>query len=160
MGEQPTKEKGLNIGDIIAGLSEISRRIDGDTDEKRPELVFNDNVEKGIKTDLVEENGEEAKLEAGRTDYLSVKVYEDIDIKDVSKGSKFTIRISNRDGFYVDIDMFAYRDIVLDNEKSEEEFIVSKIERIIGINSNIDKAGKTVCDRLSKLCYQKDLQIK
>ena len=75
---------------------------------------------------------------------MPVKVYEDIDIKDVSKGSKFTIRISNRDGFYVDIDMFAYRDIVLDNEKSEEEFITSKIERIIGINSNIDKTSKAV----------------
>lgn len=172
MGEQSKKEEGLKIEDIIAGLLEISRRIDGDTDEKRPELVFNDNIEKDVKTDLVEENGEEVKPdsmeegekddepEADRGDYLSVKVYEDIDVKDVSKGSKFTIRISNRDGFYVDIDMFAYRDIVLDNEKSEEEFITSKIERIIGVNRNIDKASRTICDRLSKFCYLKGFQIK
>lgn len=172
MGEQSEKGKKQGLGEVIAKLSEIGRKIDADTDGKKPELVFNDNDEKDVKTDSVEENGEEPKPEAmeksaeddkpeaDRGDYLSVKVYEDIDIKDVSKGSKFTIRILNRDGFYVDIDMFAYRDIVLDNEKSEEEFITSKIERIIGINSNIDKAGKTICGILSKLCYQKDLQIK
>lgn len=156
MGEQSTKEKGLNIGDIIAGLSEISRRIEGENEKTRPQFTFNDNVKKDIKPDSEEEN----RGDSDRADDLPVKVYEDIDIKDVSKGSKFTIRISNRDGFYVDIDMFAYRDIVLDNEKSEEEFITSKIERIIGINSNIDKTSKAVCDRLSILCYQKDLQIK
>ncbi len=196
MGEQSAKGKNQELGEVIDRLSEISRKIDGDTDGKKPELVFNDNVEKDVKTDLVGENGEEARSnpekkageeakpesgeqdekndkpdsmeeseeddepEADRGDYLSVKVYEDIDIKDVSKGSKFTIRILNRDGFYVDIDMFAYRDIVLDNEKSEEEFITSKVERIIGINSDIDKASKIICDILSKLCYQKDLQIK
>lgn len=156
MGEQSTKEKDLNIGDIIAGLSEISRRIEGENEKTRPQFTFNDNVKKDIKPD----SGEENRGDSDRADDLPVKVYEDIDIKDVSKGSKFTIRISNRDGFYVDIDMFAYRDIVLDNEKSEEEFITSKIERIIGINSNIDKTSKAVCDRLSILCYQKDLQIK
>lgn len=181
MGKQSSEEEKQGLGKIIDTLSEISRKIDGDTEGKKPELVFNDNVEKDVKTDLVEENGEEAKPnpekkdgeeakpdsmeeddepEADRGDYLSVKVYEDIDIKDVSKGSKFTIRILNRDGFYVDIDMFAYRDIVLDNEKSEEEFITSKVERVIGINSDIDKASKIICDILSELCYQKDLQIK
>ena len=156
MGEQSTKEKGLNIGDIIAGLSEISRRIEGENEKTRPQFTFNENVKKDIKPD----SGEENRGDSDQADDLPVKVYEDIDIKDVSKGSKFTIRISNRDGFYVDIDMFAYRDIVLDNEKSEEDFITSKIERIIGINSNIDKTSKAVCDRLSILCYQKDLQIK
>lgn len=115
---------------------------------------------KNDKPDSMEEGEEDDEPEADRGDYLSVKVYEDIDIKDVSKGSRFTIRILNRDGFYVDIDMFAYRDIVLDNEKSEEEFIISKVERIIGINSDIDKASKIICDILSKLCYQKELQIK
>ncbi len=208
MGEQLAKGKNQGLGEVIDRLSEISRKIDGDTEGKKPKLVFNDNVEKDVKTDLVEKNGEEAKPnpekedgeetkpnpekkdgeeakpesgeqdgkndkpdsmeedeeddepEADRGDCLSVKVYEDIDIKDVSKGSKFTIRILNRDGFYVDIDMFAYRDIVLDNEKSEEEFITSKVERIIGINSDIDRASKAICDILSKLCYQKDLQIK
>lgn len=123
MGEQSTKEKGLNIGDIIAGLSEISRRIEGENEKTRPQFTFNENVKKDIKPD----SGEENRGDSDQADDLPVKVYEDIDIKDVSKGSKFTIRISNRDGFYVDIDMFAYRDIVLDNEKSEEDFITSKI---------------------------------
>ena len=156
MGEQSTKERDRKIDAIIAGLSGITRKIDGENEKTRPQFTYNDNVKKDIKRD----SGEESRGDSDRADDLPVKVYEDIDIKDVSKGSKFTIRISNRDGFYVDIDMFAYRDIVLDNEKSEEEFITSKIERIIGINSNIDKTSKAVCDRLSILCYQKDLQIK
>lgn len=146
MGEQSTKEKGRKIDDIIAVLSEISRKIEGESAKTQPKFTYND--------------GAENKLEADRADDLQVKVYEDIDIKDVSKGSKFTIRILNKDGFYVDIDMFAYRDIVLDNEKSEEEFIASKIEKIAGINSRIDKESKTICDILSISCYQKDLQIK
>ena len=160
MGEQSTKEKDQKIENIIAGLTEISRKIEGEGARTQPRFTYNNSAEVDVKPDSKEKSEENSKLKAGTADCLQVKVYEDIDIKDVSKGSKFIIRISNRDGFYVDIDMFAYRDIVLDNGKSEEEFIASKIERIIGINSNIDKAGKTVCDCLSKLCYQKDLQIK
>lgn len=83
MGEQSTKEKGLNIGDIIAGLSEISRRIEGENEKTRPQFTFNDNVKKDIKPD----SGEENRGDSDRADDLPVKVYEDIDIKDVSKGS-------------------------------------------------------------------------
>lgn len=61
MGEQSAKGKNQELGEVIDRLSEISRKIDGDTDGKKPELVFNDNVEKDVKTDLVGENGEEAR---------------------------------------------------------------------------------------------------
>lgn len=91
---------------------------------------------------------------------LEVKVYEDIDVKDVSRDSKFTIRILNKDGCHVDIDMFAFRDIVLDFEKSEEEFIASKIEKLTGIKRDIAKISKAICDYLSVVCYDKNLQIK
>lgn len=61
MGEQLAKGKNQGLGEVIDRLSEISRKIDGDTEGKKPKLVFNDNVEKNVKTDLVEKNGEEAK---------------------------------------------------------------------------------------------------
>lgn len=91
---------------------------------------------------------------------LEVKVYEDIDIKNVSKESKFTIRISDIDKVYVDIDMFAYMDIVFDAEKSQEEFIASKVERLVGLESDIDSISDKICEYLSLVCYNKERQCK
>lgn len=91
---------------------------------------------------------------------LKVKVYEDIDIKDVSKESKFTIRISDMNGAYVDTDMFAYMDVVFDAGKSQEEFIASKLEKLVGPDKDIDFMSNKICDFLSMACYDKRMQRK
>lgn len=142
------------VDGLIEKLNEISKKI-GHTEENEKAQYKYNCFNKNITSSAL---GEIGKKIMG-TD-LEVKVYENIDIKDVSKESKFSIRILNQDGCYVDIDMFAYKDIVLDFEKSQEEFIASKIERLIGIDRNIMELSKAVCDYLSIICYSKRLQTK
>ncbi len=142
------------VNKIINNLNKICERI-GQTEEDtvpRYKYILGNQDKINFNMDEVENCIAGADLE--------VKVYEDIDVKDVSRDSKFTIRILNKDGCHVDIDMFAFRDIVLDFEKSEEEFIASKIEKLTGINKDIAKISKAICDYLSVVCYDKNLQIK
>ena len=83
MGEQSTKEKDQKIENIIAGLTEISRKIEGEGARTQPRFTYNDSAEADVKPDSKEKSEENSKLKAGTADCLQVKVYEDIDIKDV-----------------------------------------------------------------------------
>lgn len=159
MGEQTNQGHGEKINELVRQLSNISKKIEEQRDYRKPELKYNDDTGTNVKTDKERDSvqkNESIFEELG----LEVKVYENIDIKDVSKESKFTIRILNQGGCYVDVDMFGYRDIVIDFEKSEEEFIASKLERIMGIDKDIDKASRAICEYLSVVCYDKDMQTK
>lgn len=144
----------VSVDGLIEKLNEISKKIEHTEENEKAQYKYNC-FNKNITFSAL---GEIEKKIMGTG--LEIKVYENIDIKDVSKESKFSIRILNQDGCYVDIDMFAYKDIVLDFEKSQEEFIASKIERITGIDRDIKELSKAVCDYLSIICYKKGLQIK
>lgn len=142
------------VDGLIEKLNEISKKIEHTEKNEKAQYKYN-----CFNTDITFSGLDKIDIYIKKAG-LEVRVYENIDIKDVSKESKFSIRILNRDGCYVDIDMFAYKDIVLDFEKSQEEFIASKIERLIGIGWNIKELSKAVCDYLSIICYEKELQIK
>lgn len=157
MGEQ-TKEavgKLKNVDDLILRLNNVGKAILEQTDEK---------IAKKYRFNVQQET--EPEQGGGKTSYLekwglNVNVYEDIDIKDASKKSKFYIRISNIDKCYVDIDLFEYRDIVLNYDYFESEYIFKRLEKILGIGTEeFSAVCNEISDYLSEVCYDKERQVK
>lgn len=147
------------VDDVILKLNDLAKAIDKkyrDSTGMENSFVFNKYNEKADYAECVN------KLYKAITDNnFDVKVYEDIDIKDVTKKSKYTIRIVERSGCYVDIDMFEYRDVLLNHDIDTTEFVAKKIERITGFGTEVLKAlSENICDYLSYVCYDKSRQAK
>lgn len=147
------------VDDVILKLNDLAKAIDKkyrDSTGMENSFVFNKYNEKADYAECVN------KLYKAITDNnFDVKVYEDIDVKDVTKKSKYTIRIIERSGCYVDIDMFQYREIVLDHDTSEVMFIAENVERISGFGGEeLVGLSKTICEYLSYSCYDKNKQTK
>lgn len=155
MSEQ-TKEAVNNesvADDLVLKLNELARAIDKKYQNEKMvnSFVFNqygDGNKGAVPAKIIDELYKKITDE-----YFDIKVYEDIDIKDVTKKSKYTIRIVERSGCYVDIDMFEYRDVLLNHDIDTTEFVAKKIERITGFGTEVLKAlSENICDYLSYVC--------
>lgn len=92
---------------------------------------------------------------------LIVEVVENLDATDVSKESKFNIIISNKDGCFVKIDLFKYREDMLTYGTSEESIIEDALMQINGVSTHdLKKLYSVIAEYLSYLCYFKEFQVK
>lgn len=93
---------------------------------------------------------------------IIVEFYEDIDIKDTTKEHKFYFRIYDMNNCFVDIDALEYRSIVIDSSKSELDYIMEKVFKILGLNvqENVLDISKSITELISYVYYFGELQYK
>lgn len=91
----------------------------------------------------------------------SVRVYEDIDIREATALKKFFIRITGKNKSYVDIDFFEYKKICLDYGQDEFEFIRKNIEKLAGVMEKEDEQAVVhIVAYLSRAMHRKREHVK
>ena len=144
---------------IIAELNKISEAIENRGSLKK-KYKFNkpDNTNGGKNNARKEMEMHYNKI---RQLKYNVCVYENIDDKDMTKGNKFFIRITEPNGSFMDIDFLEYKKICLDYLTNEYIFIENCIEKLVGvIGENDREAVNEIVEYLSYLYYFKDEHIK
>lgn len=93
---------------------------------------------------------------------ICVEFYEDIDIKDVSTGCKYYFRIYDANNCFTEIDALEYRKVVIDSSKSEVDYIVEKLFKILGLKVQADvlEISNLVTELISYVYYFAELQYK
>ena len=120
----------------------------------------------------------EAIKKALRKRNYYVFLEENLDMKkiDIKKAdsSKYMIRISDKNGCYVEFPYFEYRNIMLDFELSERDYIYNCLVQMAGSDriytrekdvtnrqySELTEAADIICEYLAILCHFKELQTK
>lgn len=93
---------------------------------------------------------------------IIVEFYENIDIKDTSKGHKYYFRIYDENNCFVEIDALEYRNVVIDSAKSEEDYITEAIFKLKGlkVQENVLEISKLITELISYVYYYDELQYK
>lgn len=87
-----------------------------------------------------------------------VDIYEDLECKDVSKSTKYTIKISNTSGVYVEIDLLYYEEKIKDFEFDATEYIANNLAKITGsVNKQVRELAPIVAEYIACLMYTKRL---
>lgn len=89
---------------------------------------------------------------------FKVDIYEDLECKDVSKSTKYTIRISNTSGVYVEIDLLYYEEKIKDFEFDATEYITNNIAKIVGsVNKQVRELAPMITEYIACVMYTKKL---
>lgn len=89
---------------------------------------------------------------------FKVDIYEDLECKDVSKGNKYTIRISNTSGVYIEIDLLYYEEKIKDFEFDATEYIANNLAKIVGsVNKKVRELAPIVAEYIACIMYTKKL---
>lgn len=93
---------------------------------------------------------------------IVVEFYEDIDIKDVSTGCKYYFRIYDENNCFIEIDALEYRKVVIDSSKSEIDYIIEKLFKILGlkVQAKVAEIGHLVTELISYVYYFSEWQYK
>ena len=153
----------VNGSKIYSALMKITEEAKKDKKKRGLDFRFFDK-----RDNKTEENKETAfenieNLETALERYgISVEFYEDIDLKDVSDGCKYSFRIYDVNNCFIEIDALEYRKIVLDSSKSEEDYIAEKLFKILGLKVQADvlEISKTLTELISYVYYFAELQYK
>lgn len=163
MADQKTEEKQVTAKEIAIGaiklFNDTGKQIIDKVKAEEAKFVFNNDTENeyGIHVfkaakklqNKIDENG-----------YI-VELDEYIDMKDVSKESKYIIRITDKNQCYVEFSYFEYRDIMLDYMKSETDYIYDKLLNMSGNEqNNLENIAEDISIYIGYLCHYKELHIK
>lgn len=85
---------------------------------------------------------------------FEVLVLDDLEFKNASKGSKYTIRIQNNNGVYVETDLLEYKEKIKEWDFDEVSYISQLISKITGDTSQkTNRVGRIIAEYLSILIY-------
>lgn len=91
----------------------------------------------------------------------NVVLEENLEKKDVTKESKYMVRISDKNGCFVEFSYFEYRAVMLDFEESERDYIYKYLIKMAGSNQvDLKNIADLICDYLAILCHFKEFQVK
>lgn len=159
-GIQETEDnQTINDNNLVSVLNKLSKRIDRDIAEKEEKVfIYNPKTERSYEE--CESEIEEYKEIINCYGY-DVEVQEHIEVSDVTEDSRFFICIMDNNNTKVDIDLFIYKEIVLDYNISEYEYVEKIIERMSGGKFNeIEELVSAIISYLSYVCYFKQAQMK
>lgn len=89
-----------------------------------------------------------------------VDIIEDLDCIDVTRESRYFIRIIHKNGVYVKIDLREYQDKIKDFLFDEQEYMENEVGKITGcINKKTTEAAEYIVDYLAHIMYFKNLYI-
>lgn len=93
---------------------------------------------------------------------IRVDFFENLDIKDTSKGGKYSFRIQDINGNFIDVDTLEYRKITLDYGHKEIDYIVDKLIKLLGLKSydKVIKISKYIVELVSFVYYYEKFQCK
>lgn len=157
---QGTEENQIvNDKSLVSVLNKLSKKIDKDIAEKEEKVfIYNPDSKKGYGQCRSEIEKYKAIIEDFGYD---VDVQEHIEINNITEESRFFICISDDNGTKIEIDLFVYKEIILDYNISEYEYIEKTIERMSGGKfEGIEELISAIVSYLSYVCYFKEAQVK
>lgn len=150
----------VDNNELSAVFNKLSRKIESDITEKEEKLfLYNParKIEYGRYIEDVINHFEALIDELG----FKVRLYENIDKVNVTKESKFNIKIEDSNGSYITIDYFKYREICLDFTANEVLFISDCLEKLVGNKELFDEElPEIIVGYLSYLIHFKEAQTK
>lgn len=127
---------------LLDALNKLSKKIGATTvKENEKRYIF---AKYDLEDDDLRGILQTYESEIKKFNYL-VEICENIDIKEVTDDKKFYIRITGRNGNYVIINFFEYREITLDFTQDMYEYIAGHIKRMVGV---LDRCDKEVIPRI------------
>lgn len=151
----------VDVGRLLSVLNELSDRINGEMAEYEDRrLMFNPKKEGG--DNYYRHMDEIHSYKTIIEDYgYDVSVFENLEVDDVTKQTRFTIRITDKNGTYVEYDVFKYREIVLDFCCSEYDLIADALEKMSGNRfPRFEELVHAIVSYLSFACLYKEEQVK
>jgi len=93
---------------------------------------------------------------------IKVVFYEDLDIKDTSKGHKYFFRIWDENNNFIEIDTLEYRNVTLDYGHKEIDYIADKLFEMLGLKEydKMLKISKIIVKLISYVYYFEEYQCK
>ncbi len=163
-GEGMAQEKEVvNGNQIYTALMQITEDAKKAKKEKGLDFRFLDKNEKLTEEKISDALKKIEQLEIKLEEYgICVEFYEDLDIKDVSKGHKYYFRIYDVNNCFTEIDALEYRNVVLDSGKSEVDYIVEKLFKLLGLKVQADvlKISEYITEYISYVYYFAEQQYK
>lgn len=145
---------------IISALNKNARAIIAEQEVlSSKKFQFNKNSSDKYDLDLYRK-AERYKNKLIEKGYIVV-LEENLEKKNVTKESKYMVRISDKNGCFVEFSYFEYRAVVLDFMESERDYIYSYLIQMAGSNqADLKNIADLICEYLAILCNFKELQIK
>ncbi len=163
MADQKTGENQVTAKEIAIGaiklFNDTGKQISDKVKAEEAQFVFNNNTESAYGINIFKI----AKKLENRINNMgySVELDEYIDIKNVSKESKYLIRITDKNQCYVKFSYFEYREIMLNYTESETDYIYNKLLSMSGNEQNdLEDIAELISIYLGYLCHYKELHIK
>lgn len=161
---------------FMDSMKNIMNRIDKDVEvhvlKNKPaysrldvDYSYLNNVEWYKNPDLVVKIENIRKIDEQKIDKLikkidhynySVEIIDDLDYKEVTSDTKYTIRISNIDNMCVSIDLVEYANSIRNYDFDEVEFIIKKLNKIEGACKNIRVLAETIAEYITYIMYDKN----
>ncbi len=159
-------EKNMDVNgyQIYVALNKITEDAKKQRKEKGLDFRFLDKLDNKTEEEkkTAMERVVELEKELEKTYGIVLEFYEDIDIKNTSKGHKFYFRIYDDNNCFVEIDALEYRNVVIDSAKSEIDYIVEMIFKLMGlkVQENVLKISELITELISYVYYYDELQYK
>ena len=155
----------VNGKQILEALKAITKDAEKQRKERGLDFRFLDRVDGRTKEekDTAMERVKELEDILMKEPYkIIVEFYENIDIKDTSKGHKYYFRIYDENNCFVEIDALEYRNVVIDSAKSEIDYITEAIFKLKGlkVQENVLEISKLITELISYVYYYDELQYK
>lgn len=155
----------VNGKQILEALKAITKDAEKQRKERGLDFRFLDRVDGRTKEekDTAMERVKEIEDILMKEPYkIIVEFYENIDIKDTSKGHKYYFRIYDENNCFVEIDALEYRNVVIDSAKSEIDYITEAIFKLKGlkVQENVLEISKLITELISYVYYYDELQYK
>lgn len=142
---------------LLGGHSDKAKEK-AEKEKKKPKYVVTD-----TRTDInplkkAEISEKQTKVEELK---FTVEVLEDMESKDVSKTSKYSILIQDRNGAYITLDMLDLKTRILDYDFDLEDFLQEKLFKLTGNKSKETReVAVAIAEYLSRAMYYEECYVK
>lgn len=152
-------KKRFNENGLLITLNKLSDKVQKDHDlDAENNFIFNEIQRKEYwKCREKIDELHDSLLKEG----YEVEIIENLEIRDISKESRFMVKITDKNGTVVQFDMFDYRNVVLNYVKNETDMISAMLEKMSGIKpKDNERIAKKITLLLSYLINLKGEQTK
>lgn len=161
--DKETESKNMLYADIDKMMDAMNKKVadieEGVQEDVVKRLIFNGVISKGLSLELFNKMMEDK--EKLKSLGYEINIEEDIECKNLSKGSKYKIIISDDYECYVEIGYEDYVAIMQDYDSSESAFIEKQLQKLSSAGfESLKEASELICDILSVLIYNRGLFIK